>query len=66
LVLNYRGKIFILEFKVAYAGENPLAKLEEAKMQIINQGYKEPYPNAIAIAMVIDDEKRQITEFTEA
>ena len=37
-------------------------KLEEAKNQIITNQYAKPYPNAICLAIVIDDAKRQIAK----
>ncbi|MDR1022188.1 MAG: ATP-binding protein [Prevotellaceae bacterium] len=63
LVLSYKGKIWILEIKVAYKGENPAAKADEAYRQIFEKNYAKPYPNAACIGMAVDDEKRQITEY---
>jgi hypothetical protein len=63
LVLNHRGRFFIIELKVAYAGENPAKKADRALKQIFEKNYCAPFPNAICIGMAIDDSKRQITEF---
>jgi hypothetical protein len=63
LVLNYKGKIRIIEIKVAYKGENPATKADEAYRQIFEKNYAKPYPDAVCIGMAIDDEKRQITEY---
>ncbi|MDR1718564.1 MAG: ATP-binding protein [Dysgonamonadaceae bacterium] len=62
LVLDYLGNVWVIEIKVAFKPEDVSAKLAEAKAQIIDGNYTAPYPNATAIAMVIDDTKREITE----
>jgi hypothetical protein len=63
LVLNYKGQIWIIEIKVAYEGESPAAKAEEAFRQIFEKNYNKPYPNAICVGLAIDDNARQITNF---
>jgi hypothetical protein len=63
LVLNYKGQIWIIEIKVAYEGESPAAKAEEAFRQIFEKNYNKPYPNAICVGLAIDDSARQITEY---
>jgi len=62
LVISHKGKTWIIELKVAYQGENPKKKLDEAMTQIKDKNYTKPFPEAIGIGMVIEDEKRQITE----
>jgi hypothetical protein len=63
LVLNYKGQIWIIEIKVAYEGESPAAKAEEAIRQIFEKNYNKPYSNAICVGLAIDDSARQITEY---
>jgi len=63
LVVKYMGKIWVMELKVAYTGDNPVKKADEAFQQMIDKNYALPYPDAICIAMVIDDAVRQITEY---
>ncbi|MDR1610041.1 MAG: ATP-binding protein [Candidatus Symbiothrix sp.] len=63
LVLNYKGQIWIIEIKVAYEGESPAAKAEEACRQIVEKNYNKPYPNAICVGLAVDDSARQITEY---
>jgi hypothetical protein len=63
LVLSYKGQHWVIEIKVAYAGESPAAKAEEAIRQILEKGYSKPYPNAICVGLAIDDSVRQITEY---
>jgi hypothetical protein len=60
LVISYLGNTFVIELKVAYKPEDVPAKLAEADKQIKSKNYLTPYPDAIALAMVIDDTKRQI------
>ena len=51
----------VLELKVAYEGENPEKKAGKAYRQMIDKHYAKPFPDAVCIAMVIDDTVRQIT-----
>ncbi|MDR2423833.1 MAG: PD-(D/E)XK nuclease domain-containing protein, partial [Prevotellaceae bacterium] len=62
LVISYIGNIFVIELKVAYKAEEVPAKLTEAVEQIKTKNYLAPYPDAMGLAMVIDDTQRQITE----
>ena len=63
LVVAHKGKIWVIEIKVAGEGKNLSKKLEEAIMQIKDNNYAKPYPNAICMGIVIDDAKRQIGEW---
>ncbi|MCL2073423.1 MAG: ATP-binding protein [Marinilabiliaceae bacterium] len=63
IVVNYMKKTWVMELKVAYKGESVTDKVEEACKQIIDNNYAKPYPDAICLAMVIDDEVRLITEY---
>jgi hypothetical protein len=63
LVLNYKNRIWIIEIKVAFNGESPAAKADEAYRQIFEKQYNAPYPNAICVGLAIDDAARQITEY---
>jgi len=47
IVLSHKGKTWVIELKVAYEGESPAKKAEEALQQIINKNYASPYPDAI-------------------
>ncbi|MDR1791956.1 MAG: PD-(D/E)XK nuclease domain-containing protein, partial [Bacteroidales bacterium] len=62
LVISYRGSTFIIEIKVAFKTEDVSAKLTEAETQIREKEYIKPYPDAICLAMVIDDTQRQIVK----
>jgi len=53
----------VIELKVAYEGENPEKKAQKAYRQMINKQYAGPFPDAVCIAMAIDDTVRQITHF---
>jgi hypothetical protein len=60
LVLSHRGKIWVIEIKVAYKGQSPKRKAKEAIRQIANKNYAKPYPDAFCIGLAIDDTVRQI------
>jgi len=62
LMVAHKGKTYVIEFKVAYEGENPAKKAEEALKQINDRNYAKSYPDAICIGMAIDDSLRQITD----
>jgi hypothetical protein len=62
LVVSHKGKTWVIEIKVAYAGESPVKKAEEAFRQIIDKNYAKPYPDAFCIGLAIDDSLKQITE----
>ena len=62
LVVSHKGKTWVIELKVAYEGESPKKKVEDAMQQIKDKNYATPYPNAICIAMAIDNTVRQITD----
>jgi hypothetical protein len=62
LQLFHQGKTYIIELKVAYKGEDPVKKVEEAMQQIADKNYAGQYPDAICIGLAIDDTKRQITD----
>jgi len=61
IVIVAYGKTWVIELKVAYTGENPAQKAEEALQQIIDKNYATPYPDAVCISLAIDDVARQIT-----
>ena len=63
LVVAHKGKIWVIEIKVAYAGENPAKKAREALRQIKEKNYAKPYPEAVCIGFAIDDSIRQITDW---
>jgi len=62
LVVAHKGKTWVIELKVAYEGESPTKKAEEALQQIIDNNYASPYPDAVCVGMAIDDTVRQITD----
>ena len=63
LVIAHKGKTWVIELKVAYEGEDPKKKAEKGYRQIIDKNYAKPFPDAVCIAMAIDDTVRQITEY---
>jgi DNA-binding transcriptional regulator YhcF (GntR family) len=63
LVVSHKGVTWVIELKVAYEGQNPAKKAEEALQQIINKNYATQYPDAVCVGIAIDDTVRQITEY---
>jgi AcrR family transcriptional regulator len=62
LVVAHRGVTWVIEIKVAYAGDDPAKKAEEAFRQIENKNYAKLFPEAVCIGLAIDDAVRQITD----
>ena len=62
LVVSHKGKTWVIEIKVAYEGESPAQKAEEALQQIMDRNYAAPYSNAVCVGLAIDDALRQITD----
>ena len=63
LVINYKGKTWVIELKVAYKGQSPALKAAEALQQIKNMNYADPFPDAICVGLAIEDAVRKITEY---
>ena len=63
LVVAHKGVTWVIEIKVAYEGENPKKKAEEALRQIKDNNYAKPYSNVVSIGLAIDDSVRQITNW---
>ena len=61
LVISYKGVMWVIEIKVAYEGQSAGQKADEAMRQIVDNHYAAPYPDAICLALGIDNETRQIT-----
>jgi hypothetical protein len=61
LLLSHKGKTWVIEIKIAYEGESPEKKAEEAYRQIIDKNYATQYPDALCVGLAIDDTVRQIT-----
>lgn len=57
LVIQSKGNYFVIEVKMLSK-----SSAKQALQQIIDKGYAKPYPNAVLLGLVIDDEKRQIVE----
>ena len=62
IVVEYSGKTWVIELKVAYKGQCPVKKAEEALQQIFDKNYATPYPDAVCVGLAIDDSARQICE----
>jgi hypothetical protein len=60
LVIAYKGVTWVIEIKVAYKGDKLASKAAQALQQMETKNYAKPYPDAVSIVLVIDDETRQI------
>ena len=63
LVITYKGKIWVIEIKVAFEGQSAANKADEGMQQIVDRQYAKPYPNAVCLSLGIDDSQRQITAY---
>jgi hypothetical protein len=63
LVVAHSGVLWVIEIKVAYEGERPEDKAEEAFRQIEKKNYASPYSNPVRVGLAIDDAVRQITHW---
>jgi hypothetical protein len=63
LVVAHRSVVWVIEIKVAYKGDDPAKKAEEAFRQIEDNNYAKPYSNTVCIGLAIDDAVRQITNW---
>ena len=63
LVVAHRGVTWVIEIKVAYKGDHPEKKADEAFQQIEDNNYAKPYSNTVCIGLAIDDTARQITNW---
>jgi hypothetical protein len=62
LVIEYENVTWVIEIKLAYKGQNPDAKEAQGLKQIETKNYAKPYPDAVSVVLVIDDETRQIVK----
>jgi len=63
LVVVHRGVTWVIEIKVAYKGDQPAKKAEEAFRQIAEKNYAKLYTDAVCVGLGIDDSLRQITDW---
>jgi len=63
LLICYNNITWVIEIKIAYNEDCSKEKLAEAMKQIKDKNYAKPFPDAVCLGIVIDDEKRKIAEF---
>ncbi|MDR1870602.1 MAG: ATP-binding protein [Deltaproteobacteria bacterium] len=61
LVVDYKNCTWVLEIKVCQSVDKEKETLENARAQMIAQGYSEPYDHPICLGIVINDQLRKIT-----
>ena len=63
MVVTFENRVWVIEIKVATAGEDVAKEADKAFQQIIDKGYAERYPDAVLVGVAIDDERRAIGEY---
>jgi hypothetical protein len=63
MVVEFRGRVWVMELKVAKKGENAGKLADAALAQILEMGYADPFKNAVLLGVAIDNARRSITEF---
>jgi hypothetical protein len=63
MVVEFRGRVWVMELKIARGEAETKKSADEAMKQIVERGYANRYQEAILLALAIDDERRSITEF---
>jgi hypothetical protein len=63
MVVTHKGRVWVMELKVARDGDDAAKLADEALAQIVGMGYADRYGDAVLLGMAIDDAERQITEY---
>ncbi|MCL2010966.1 MAG: ATP-binding protein, partial [Synergistaceae bacterium] len=63
IVVEFRGRVWVMELKMAKDGMDAGKLAEEAISQIVEKGYAAPFAEATLLGLVIDDERRSIEEY---
>jgi hypothetical protein len=63
MVVVHKGRVWVMELKVARGGDDASSLADGALAQIAEMGYAERYGGAVMLGMAIDDARRSITEY---
>jgi PAS domain-containing protein len=63
MVVKFRGRVWVIELKVAKKGENVKKLADAALQQIIEKGYADRFADAVLLGMAIDDDRHCIEEY---
>jgi hypothetical protein len=63
LVVKFRGRVWVMELKVAQQGEDTGRLADAALLQITEKGYANRYKDAVLLGMAINNERRAIEEY---
>jgi hypothetical protein len=65
MVITHKGRVWVIELKIARGGADASQLAERALEQIIEKGYADRYgEDAILLGMAIDDDKRSVTAYS--
>ena len=63
MLVKFRGRVWVMELKVAKKGEDAGKLADAALSQIIEKGYADRFGDAVLLGLAIDDERRSIGEY---
>ena len=63
IVVEFRGRVWVMELKVVKKGEDAEKPADAALLQIIEKGYADRFGDAVLLGMAIDDERRSIEDY---
>ena len=63
MTVKFRGRVWVMELKVAKKGEDVGKLADAALLQIIEKGYADRFDDAVSLGLAIDDERRSIGEY---
>ena len=63
MTVRFRGRVWVMELKVAKKGEDAGKLADAAVSQIIEKGYADRFRDAVLLGMAINDERRSIAEY---
>jgi hypothetical protein len=63
IVVEFKGRVWVMELKMARGGMDAVKLADEALSQIEEKGYAEPFGDAVLLGLAIDIELRRVAEF---
>ena len=63
IIVKFKGRIWVMELKVAKKGEDAKKLADAALMQIMEKGYADRFGEAILLGIAIDGEQHSIKEY---
>ena len=63
MVVEFRGRVWVMELKMARDGADAEKLAEEAISQIMEKGYADPFGEAVLLGLAIDVRRRRVAEY---